>query len=120
MRWQKDVMNPLATKAKCNENDLEQNRSCGGENLDCTPPEGLMLFTFHIQNHINNMFQHLGTSNVPRLGYMAYQEDGDVMLLGDVQQCCRTFPHLKHHEEEELYKLRADHKTCHLGDNKFV
>lgn len=76
-----------------------------------------MLFTLHIQNHINNVFQHLGASDVPRLGHMAYQENGDVMLLGNVQQRCRTLPHLKHHDEEESYKLQPANKTYHFCDN---
>ena len=59
------------------------------------PPEGLMLLTLHVQYYINNVLQHFGPRNVPRFGHMAHQEDGNVMLLGNVQQCCCTLPNLQ-------------------------
>lgn len=62
----------------------------------CVSPEGLMLLALHVQHHINNVFQHLGASNVPRLGHVAHQEDGDVVLLRDMQQSSGTLPHLQH------------------------
>lgn len=59
-------------------------------------PEGLMLLALHVQHHINNVLQHLGASNVPGLGHMTHQEDGDVVLLRNMQQCCGTLPDLQH------------------------
>ena len=58
-------------------------------------PEGLMFFTLHIQHNIHDVLQHLGASYVPRFGHMSHQENGNVMLLGNVQQCSCTFPDLQ-------------------------
>lgn len=54
-----------------------------------------MLFSLHVQHHIHNVLQHFGTGNVPRFGHMAHQEDGDVVLLGYMQQRCCTLSHLQ-------------------------
>ena len=64
-----------------------------------------MLFALHVQHYVHNVLQHLGPSNVPRLGHMAHQKDGDVMLLGDVQQRCGTLPHLHHRMESNAEAL---------------
>lgn len=53
-----------------------------------------MLLAFHVQHNIHNVLQHLGACNVPRLGHMAHQKDGDVVLLGNVQQGRGTLSHL--------------------------
>ena len=52
---------------------------------DTQLPEGLVFLALHVQNHVNNVLQDLGTSNIPRLGHMAHQEDGYVMFFSNVQ-----------------------------------
>ena len=55
----------------------------------------MVLFPFKMENSIDDVLQYPGAGEVPFFGHMAYQNDGNVVFLGDPKQDVGAFPDLR-------------------------
>ena len=54
-----------------------------------------MAFALQVEHGVNNMLQDPRPRDVPLLGHMAHQENGDTLSLCNMQQRCRALPDLQ-------------------------
>ena len=59
-------------------------------------PQGVVLVTFELEHGVNNVFKDAWPCKTTVFGDMTNEDDGDVVLLGDVDKALGTPTNLGH------------------------